>query len=180
LAAWDWGPGIITPCLRGGSIRSAKITTPLLPASMGLDPAAFQLSVFAKPLPPSFVGQWSVHGSQFTISSTTRAYEVSHAPPCGSGDVLDPNQPWCEERVDYRMRLSADGQSLHATVTSVRVVESATGRPHPEAETSSKVGEEFTLRFAGPNQLIRSPWPQGNPYLCNQRTPERLQQRCGA
>src|SRR6266498_1200684 len=34
LAAWDCGPGIITPCLRGGSMRSARITTPLLPASM--------------------------------------------------------------------------------------------------------------------------------------------------
>src|SRR6266536_2739075 len=34
LAAWDCGPGIITPCLRGGSILSARMTTPLLPASM--------------------------------------------------------------------------------------------------------------------------------------------------
>jgi pimeloyl-ACP methyl ester carboxylesterase len=133
----------------------------------------------AKPLLPSFVGQWSVHGSQFTISST-RGYEVSNAGPCGSGDILDANRPWCEERVDYRLRLSADGRSLHATVTSVRVVESETGLPHPEVKSSSKVGEEFTLTFAGPNQLMRSPWPKGNPYLCNQRTPTRLQNRCGA
>ncbi len=34
LAAWDCGPGIITPRLRGGSILSARITTPLFPASM--------------------------------------------------------------------------------------------------------------------------------------------------
>jgi pimeloyl-ACP methyl ester carboxylesterase len=132
-----------------------------------------------KPIPPSFVGQWYVHGSQFVIS-TTRGYEVSNAGPCGPGDILDPNRPWCEQRVDYRMRLSADGRSLHATVTSVRIVESGTGRPHPEVEKSSKVGEEFTLTFAGPNQLVRSPWPKGNPYLCNQRTPKRLQNRCGA
>jgi hypothetical protein len=146
---------------------------------MRLDPAAFQVSVFVKPLPPSFVGRWYVHGSQFVISSTTRGYEVSNAGQCGPGDILDPNRPWCEERVDYRFLLSADGRSLQATVTSVRVVESGTGRLHPEVATSSEVGEEFTLKFAGPNQLIRSP-AQGNPYLCNQRTPERLQQRCGA
>jgi hypothetical protein len=149
-------------------------------SDMRLDRAAFQLSVFVKPLPPSFVGRWYVHGSQFLISSTTRGYEVSNAGQCGPGDILDPNRPWCEEQVDYRFRLSADGRSLYAAVTSVRVVESGTGRPHPEVQRSSQVGDQFTLRFAGPNQLIRSPWPQGNPYLCNQRTPERLQQRCGA
>jgi hypothetical protein len=146
-----------------------------------LGPDALQISVFAKPLPPSFVGRWYVHGSQFLISSTTRGSEVSNAGQCGPGDILDPNRPWCEERVDYRFRLSTDGRSLHATVTSAQVVESRTGRPHPEIETSSKAGDQFTLRFAGPNQLIRSPWLEGgNPYLCNQRTPERLQQRCGA
>jgi hypothetical protein len=148
-------------------------------SDMRLDPAAFQVSVFAKPLPPSFVGQWSVHGSQFFISSPTQGYEVSNAGSCGPGDILDPNRARCEERVDYQFRLSTDARSLQATVTSVRVVESGTGRLHPEVATSSEVGEKFTLRFAGPNQLIRSP-AQGNPYLCNQRTPERLQQRCGA
>jgi hypothetical protein len=144
-----------------------------------LGAAAFQISVLAKPLPPSFVGEWYVHGSQFPISSTSRGSEVSNVGQCGPGDILDPNRPWCEERVDYRFRLSADGRSLHATVISAQVVESQTGRPHPEIETSSKAGDQFTLRFAGPNQLIRSP-AQGNPYLCNQRTPERRQQRCGA
>src|SRR6266705_4815966 len=34
LAACDCGPGIITPCLRGGSILSARMMTPLFPASM--------------------------------------------------------------------------------------------------------------------------------------------------
>jgi hypothetical protein len=146
-----------------------------------LDPAAFQVSVFAKPLPPSFVGKWSVHGSQFVIASTTRGYEFTNLGQCGPGDILDPNRAWCHERDDYRFRLSADARSLHVTVTSVRVVESGTGRPHPEVEASSKVGQEYTLRFAGPNQLIRSPWVEGgNPYLCNQRTPVRLQHRCGA
>lgn len=162
---WTWG----SPRQLGEAISDTR-----------LGPAAFQISVFAKPLPPSFVGRWYVHGSQFVISSTTRGSEVSNAGQCGPGDILDPNRPWCEERVDYRFRLSAHGRSLHATVTSARVVESRTGRPHPEIETSSKAGEQFTLRFAGPNQLVRSPWPQGNPYLCNQRTPDRLQHRCGA
>jgi hypothetical protein len=29
LAACEWGPGAITPCLRGGSLLSARITTQL-------------------------------------------------------------------------------------------------------------------------------------------------------
>src|SRR5215510_13618232 len=33
LVAWDWGPGIRAAALRGGSILSARIITPLLPAS---------------------------------------------------------------------------------------------------------------------------------------------------
>jgi len=42
------------------------------------------------------------------------------------------------------------------------------------------VGDSFTLTFVAPNQLIRSPWiPDGNPYLCNAKTPAEYKSRCG-
>jgi hypothetical protein len=50
----------------------------------------------------------------------------------------------------------------------------------PGGRGDSKVGDSFTLTFVAPNQLIRSPWiPDGNPYLCNAKTPAEYKSRCG-
>ena len=153
-------------------------------ADQKLDGAAWTLNVFPKALPPpapSFVGEWYVHGSTLSIESVTSGHEETNVGPCAPLATLhDPTGPMCHERVTYRFTLSADGRALTATVTSVSVVEAGTAISRPEVVATGKVGDSFTLTFVAPNQLIRSPWILGNPYLCNAKTPAQYQNRCGA
>lgn len=133
------------------------------------------------PAVPSFVGEWHVHGSALSITSTTAGHSVSNDGPCGAADNYGiPGLPMCQEKDEFRFRLSPDGRTLTGTVTSAVIVEATTGKARPDRPTGANPGETFTLAFAAPNLLISDPPSVGNPYLCNTQTSKADLPKCGA
>lgn len=133
------------------------------------------------PAVPSFVGEWHVHGSALSITSTTAGHSVSNDGPCGAADNYGiPGLPMCQEKDEFRFRLSPDGRTLTGTVASAVIVEATTGKARPDRPTGANPGETFTLAFAAPNLLISDPPSVGNPYLCNTQTSKADLPKCGA
>jgi hypothetical protein len=136
-----------------------------------------------------FAGKWFVHGSSLVIARNGKGSVVSNVGPCR----LQRRGEMCNERNDYRFRLSPDGTMLTGTMTAISF-ETWAGAPVPASvagyRTGVRVGDTMHLYVAAPG-LLSTRWPlkhpltkmlfegPGNPFWCAAGT-SNAEGLCGA
>ena len=168
-------------------VGAAKLGSQIgeLLSDLRLVAAARELHAYAKAkkVPPSFYGDWYVHGTQYHFDPNGTGLMTRHA---GFTD----NNDWVDEVDTLGLSLSSDGSTLTVVITGQRWQvrgpggETLSADPGPGFKFADQLGERFQLRFVKPN-LMRSSVNSdgsslGNPYICGPRTAPADQSVCGA
>jgi hypothetical protein len=153
-----------------------------LTSDLRMVPAARRFSVFVEPPPPTFYGEWTVHGGGVTFRSDGTGTAFNHV-------GFTPGGEWLNEVQTLRTRLSTDGRVLNVSVVEDHFETiDRQGVPHryqpspQEAQPTSHPGDMSEVRFAGRDLLVTAPTGSGpgNPYLCGPHVSPANSSKCGA
>lgn len=154
-----------------GATNAATVTLTLMAAPPPEPPPA------ASP----FYGTWGVHGGTTTFRSDGTGESRIH-------DGFTDDGRWIDLILTLETELSADGQTLHATITAIGYEMNGVPGPKPTKYPSGfSIGDEFDVTVVRPGILevtatsASTPGATfGNPYLCGGEAATQSSDYCGA